>query len=370
MSSSAALINTGQINKLLKYILRLYRKTTMKHLKLNAISLAFATTLISPIAMAETTVYGKGHISVASVDDDNGSSIAVSSHSSRFGVKGSVKKEAGIEVVYKLEWQVDMSDVSKDSSTTTTTIDVIAETADSSTKTSNHIKSRNQYIGVKMAAGEIHLGREDSPYKKAGKKAVEFFSDTFADYNNIVDKGQDVRADDSVSFSTKAGPGKVSLMYAAGDDSTTAENSGDMTSIAYDAKFGAVTLGLSTQTINKSTTNDETGTKVVVGYKLNKATQFGVLFETVSDDLTLDDTNLLISAKHKMGQNAVKFVYGSKDQGLANDATMMAVAYDHKINKSTTAYAIYANGSDNGLQAASSLDGDATVIGGGLVVKF
>jgi len=88
------------------------------------------------------------------------------------------------------------------------------------------------------------------------------------------------------------------------------------------------------------------------------------------EDLKVDDTNLIISAKTKMGQNAVKFVYGTKDQGLANDATMMAVAYDHKINKSTTAYAIYANGSDDGLNANSGLAGDATVIGGGLVVKF
>lgn len=320
----------------------------MKHLKLNAISLALATALISPIAMAETTVYGKGHVSVASIDDDNGSSIAVTSHASRFGVKGNVKKEGSATIIYKLEWQVDMADTSN----------------------STQIKSRSQYVGLKDSWGELHLGRDDSPYKKAGKKAVEFFSDTFADYNNIADKGQDVRANDSVSYSTKAGPGKVSLMYAAGDDSTTAENSGDMTSVAYDAKFGAVTLGLSTQTINITPTNDETGTKVVVGYKLNKTTQFGVLFETVSDDLTLDDTNLIISAKHKMGQDAVKFVYGSKDQGLANDATMMAIGYDHKINKTTTAYAIYANGSDDGLSAATKLDGDATVIGGGLVVKF
>lgn len=320
----------------------------MKHLKLNAISLALATALISPIAMAETTVYGKGHVSVASIDDDAGSSIAITSHSSRFGVKGDMKKDDNMTVVYKLEWQVDMSDESS----------------------STQIKARNQYIGLKMTAGEMHLGREDSPYKKAGKKSVEFFSDTYADYNNIVDKGQDVRAKSSISYAAKIGKGKISAMYATGDDSTAGDNAGDMTSIAYDAKFGAITLGLATQTINQTATNDETGTKLVLGYKINKTTQVGFLFENVSDDLTLDDTNTVISVKHKLGKDAVKFVYGSKDQGLANDATMMAVAYDHKINKSTTAYAIYANGSDDGLDANSGLAGDATVIGGGLVVKF
>jgi len=322
----------------------------MKHLKLNTISLALASTLITPVAMAETTVYGKGHVSVASIDDTAGSAIAVTSHSSRFGVKGNAKQDAGTEVIYKLEWQIDMTDEAKASN--------------------EHIKSRSQWIGLKTTAGELRLGRDDSPYKGAGKKAVEFFSDTFADYNNIVDKGQDVRADDSVSYTLKAGPGKLSLMYAAGDDSTAGDNAGDMTSIAYNAKFGAITLGLATQTVNKTATNDETGTKLVLGYKMNKTTQLGLLLETVSDDLALDDSNMLISAKHKMGKNAVKFAYGSKDQGLANDATMMAIAYDHKINKSTTAYAIYADGADGGLNAASGLAGDASVIGTGLVVKF
>lgn len=322
----------------------------MKHLKLNAISMVLAASLVAPVAMAETTVYGKAHVSVASIDDDAGSATAVTSHASHFGVKGSVKQEGSAEVIYKLEWQVDMADKAA----------------------STQIKARSQYVGLKDSWGEIRLGRDDSPYKGAGKKALEFFSDTFADYNNIIDKGQDVRADNSVSVKLKAGPGKVSLMYAAGTDTTVGDNAGDMTSIAYDAKFGAFTLGLATQTVNKSATNDETGTKVALGYKISDATQVGLLYETVSDDTTVDfdDKNTLISFKQKMGKDAIKLAYGFKDQGLANDATMLAVAYDHKINKSTTAYVLYADGSDNGLNDASKLAGDSSVIGTGLVVKF
>jgi len=322
----------------------------MKHFKLNTISLALATALIAPSAMAENTVYGKAHISVASIDDDTGSSIAVTSHSSRFGVKGTVDTKSTTNVFYKIEWQIDLTDESKASN--------------------DHIKSRSQYIGLKDSWGEIKLGRDDSPYKKAGKKSIEFFSDTYADYNSIVDKGQDVRADNSMSYTVKAGPGKVSLMYAAGDDSTAGENTGDMTSVSYNAKFGPVVVAVATQTINKSTTNDETGTKLVFGYDISKSTKLGFLFETVEDDLTLDDSNTLVSVKHKMGKDAIKFAYGMKDQGLANDATMMALAYDHKLNKSTTAYAIYADASDGGLNDAGGLAGDASVIGAGLVVKF
>jgi len=328
----------------------------MNHFKLNTISLALATALIAPSAMAENTVYGKAHISVASIDDDAGSSTAISSHSSRFGVKGTVDTKSTTNVFYKIEWQIDLTDESKASN--------------------DHIKSRSQYIGMKDSWGELRLGRDDSPYKKAGKKGVEFFSDTYADYNNIVDKGQDTRANSSISYSNKIGPGKLSLMYATGSDDTnpvTGENLGDATSISYDVTAGSIRVAVATQSINDSGVagNTETGTKVVLGYKLNKTTQFGVLFETVTDDNdTIDDTNTIISAKHKIGKDAVKFVYGMKDQGNANDAVMTALAYDHKLNKSTTAYAIFANGTDDGLNANSKLAGDSTVIGGGLVVKF
>ena len=328
----------------------------MKTLKLKTLSIAIAATLITPAAMAETKVYGKAHVSAASIDDDNGSAISVASHSSRFGVKGSMGDKGVTQVVYKMEWQIDMTDESKASG--------------------DHIKSRSMYAGLKGSFGEVRIGRDDSPYKKAGKKAVEFFSDTYADYNNIVDKGQDTRSNNSVSYAVKAGPGKLSVMYAAGEDNTTpvtGENLGDSTAIAYDVKMGALTVGVATQSINDSgaADNTETGTKVVVGYNINKATKVGALFETVSDDNnTVDDTNILFSVKHKMGKNAVRFAYGIKDQGLANDATMTAIAYDMPVNKKTTAYLLIANGTDNGLKANSKLDGDSSVAGAGLVVKF
>lgn len=346
------------------------KETLMPSKKLTTLSIAVASIIASPAILAETTVYGKAHLSAASLDDDNGSSTAISSHSSRFGAKGSYEKEGNMEVFFKVEWQVDMSDQSGTSATTTLSG---APVDSASTKTSDHIKSRSQYAGIKAGWGEIRLGRDDSPYKKAGKKGVEFFSDTYADYNNIVDKGQDTRANSSISYSNKIGPGKLSLMYATGDDSTAGENAGDATSISYDATFGAVRVALATQSINDSGVagNTETGTKLVVGYKMSKTAQLGVLFETVTDDNdTVDDTNTVISYKQKMGKNALKFAYGMKDQGLANDATMTALAYDHKLNKSTTAYAIYAAGADDGLNANSKLAGDSTVIGGGLVVKF
>ena len=225
--------------------------------KLYTIPLLLLSIIATTNANSETNVYGKGHVSIASIDDSAGKATAISSHSSRFGVKGNLEKEKNLQVFYKMEWQVDMTDESKDSSSTS----IDFGTSTSSDKTKNHLKSRSQYVGIKANWGELRLGRDDSPYKTAGKKAVEFFSDTYADYNNIIDKGQDVRADNAVSVKLNAGPGKLSVMYAAGSDNTTNQNSGDMTSFAYDAKFGALTLGLANQTINKTASNESVAAK-------------------------------------------------------------------------------------------------------------
>ncbi|MCK4709418.1 MAG: porin [Gammaproteobacteria bacterium] len=333
--------------------------------KLVKTSLTLLTTLITPVAFADTIVYGKGHVSIASIDDDNGSATAISSHSSRFGVKGILEKEGDTQIFYKMEWQVDMTDESKASN--------------------DHIKSRNQYIGLKDNWGEIRLGRDDSPYKKAGKKSIEFFSDTYADYNSIVDKGQDKRDNSSISYSVKAGPGKLSFMYAAGGDDTgtdptTDSNYGDMGSLSYDMKIGNINFAIATQEINDSATaanpspargNTETATKLVFGYKISEQTQVGLLLETVKDvDDTVDDQNTLISVKQKFGKDAVKFVYGTKSHATGADDTMTALAYDHKLTKAATVYALYASSTNNGLKDSGGLTGDATVIAGGLVVKF
>ena len=179
-------------------------------------SLILSAILISPIipnaAIAEPALFGKANLSVASLDDSTGNSTAVSSHSSRVGIKGKLPTENSLEVSYRFVWQIDMTDQSKSSA--------------------DHLASREQYVGLKDIWGEIRIGRHDTPYKKAGKKNVEMFSDSFADWNNIITKSHDKRADSSVSYYNKFGPAKMSLMYAAGTDTPAADNIGSIFSAA------------------------------------------------------------------------------------------------------------------------------------------
>ncbi len=328
----------------------------MKTFTKNATALAILAALAAPgIASAEATLYGKAHLSFGSVSEDDGvtdaSSTAVTSHASRVGIKGTMDTEGSAKVIYKFEWEVDM--------------------ADEKNASDNNIKSRSQFVGIKDSWGQVRIGRDDSPYKLAGKKNVEHLSDTWADFNNIIDKGQDTRNDDSIAYWGKMGPGTLGVAYAAGDDDAAAENAGESTSIAYDMKMGNIGFALATQTIEQSATNDETGTKFSFGYKMG-ATQLGLMYETVDDDAnTVDDKNTFVSVSHSLSDaDSIVFAYGTKDQGATDDATMTALAYKHKMGKGLEVYGLYADGADGGLNDASKLAGDGSAIVAGLVAKF
>ena len=69
--------------------------------------------------------------------------------------------------------------------------------------------------------------------------------------------------------------------------------------------------------------------------------------------------------------DTIKFTYAVAEAtpGL-EDPTMMALGLDHKLNVSTSLYALWADGADGGLFADADLVGDATVIALGVIVKF
>lgn len=356
----------------------------MNHFKLQATSAAVIAALSQPVFATDApTIFGKAHLSFGSVSEDTASSpetssTEVSSHASRIGVKGAIDTDSSLKVVYRLVWQIDMSDVAKDStsvSLTDTDSDGIPDSA--SAKDSSNISSREQYVGLKDSWGEVRIGRDDSPYKKAGKKNVEHLSDTWADYNNIISKSQDLRNDDSIGFWSKIGPGKLGIQYGAGDDKAGSgqENESDVISLAYDMKMGAIGFALAYQDIGESSTGAQDGsegTKIVLGYKLGD-TQLGLISESVDDEVngSADEDNLLGSIKHKIGDGAVILTYGSKDvDGVSKDARMTAVAYQHKLNKSTTLYGLWADGADGGLSDASKLSGDGQAIVAGVIAKF
>ena len=324
-----------------------------KHKKISTILLL--SCLAPAVVSAEAEIFGKANLSIASLEDDNGDAIAVQSHSSRVGIQGNLESYGSLEIAYRFVWQIDMSDNAKSSD--------------------DHIKSREQYVSLKDNWGEVRIGRHDTPYKKAGKKSVEFFSDSYADWNNIITKTHDLRADNSLSYYNKLGPAKLSVMYAGGEDTTTNENAGEIMSAAADMKFGNITFAIAYQDIAEDLVNADPATKatkVVVGYKLGNS-NIGLVSEKIDTDGALDTTNSMLSLKHKMDdRNTIKFTYGVAEETAVGveDRSMTALGIDHKLSDSATAFAYWADGSDGGLSTDAKLVGDSTVLALGVVVKF
>ena len=89
----------------------------MKHNK-SMIALAVTGLLAAPMAAqaANAEVYGKVRVSAGIVGNDDqtaaneDSKLNVTSHDSRFGVKGSEDLDNGMKAVYQLETEVDFDD--------------------------------------------------------------------------------------------------------------------------------------------------------------------------------------------------------------------------------------------------------------------
>jgi len=314
------------------------------------VSILASSALLSPImqtAQAEPTIFGTAKLSVAAVDDDIGSAFSVSSHSSRVGIKGSSTTTDGLEIIYRFVWQIDMTDEANASN--------------------DHIKSREQYVGLKDNWGEVRVGRHDTPYKTAGKKHVEFFSDSWADYNNIITKPMDIRANDSVSYYKSLDNIDFSVMYAAGDDTPAGDNINDIASAKVEIQSGKMHFAAAFQDAD----NIATGIKLVAGFD-SDGTQFGIIVENVDPDPTgPSSTNLLASFKHKLDDaNTLKLAIGQADAPAVDDPLMLAAGIDHRLNKATKVYALLVVGRDNGLLADGKLVGDSAVAAVGIEASF
>ena len=134
----------------------------MKLIK-STITFALCSVLAQP-AIADETVnlYGKLNLSIQATEEGDESFSELKSNASRLGVKGKYKLDTdyGLEAIYKIEWQVNVEDGSKDTFT-----------------------ARNQWVGLKGGFGEFTVGRVDTTLKLAQGKF-----DLFNDYEGDLKK--------------------------------------------------------------------------------------------------------------------------------------------------------------------------------------
>jgi predicted porin len=125
------------------------------------LTLAIAAALVAPVAaMADSTIYGKAHMIVQSVDDGTDSVWSTDSVASRVGVKGSEDLGNGLSAVYQFEFGVN-----PDASST--------------------LSNRNQFVGLAGGFGTFLAGRHDTPMKMSQGSFDEFGDLPYGDIEDV-----------------------------------------------------------------------------------------------------------------------------------------------------------------------------------------
>ncbi|MCW8997178.1 MAG: porin, partial [Kangiellaceae bacterium] len=292
-------------------------------------------------------VYGKIILTVDKVNANSASEDQweVNSNASRFGIKG--KGKAGsLEAFYQLEWEVDLADNSKSSD--------------------DHIKARNQIVGLRGSFGEVFAGRHDTPTKKLQKK-VDLFGDLQGDIKHSMNGEK--RADNIIQYTTPKFAGGLKLKFALlpGEESQF-DKLTEGTSVAAEYKTGNLNLGLS---VDSDVEGENIQTmRAMTQYKTGNW-QFGLLFQNTRDKtMDLEGDATMASVKYTSGDNVFKLQlidsesYQAEVSSKIKYSEQTSIGYDKKLGKKTTFFTYYTVGEyrDTGVED--------NIFGIGVVQKF
>ncbi|MGO3082009.1 MAG: porin [Psychrobacter celer] len=312
-------------------------------------------------ANAAPTVYGKAFVTMDYVNTDDGNedsdSVQINSNSSRIGFKGSEAMTANTDIIYQLEYGIDI------------------DADDSKT-----FASRDTYLGfANKDFGQFRFGRNQSTTDYVNNVLV---SDAYFDNlgNFMADSG---RVDNSVIWLAPKYQGlplQIAAMYAA--DETSVEDSSDRNSgFGVSAMFDQGT-GFTAGLAYDKDVNIEDGGDIIrgsatvdLGKYMAAPVTLGALYQVADYDATPEDEKgLLVSAALGLSNFAKPAsIYAqynnTSDKGGVKDvdADQIVVGgkYFYQPNMIAHAYA-----GANTIEEPGSDDRDEFAIGGGLEYKF
>ncbi|WP_417686720.1 porin [Pseudidiomarina gelatinasegens] len=284
-------------------------------------AIAAAVALSAQPAFAEDQplawdIYGKINVSLQSndLDDGNGSQTDMVSNSSRFGIQGGTQLNDDLEVIYKLEWQVDLADLGG----------------------SDNLKSRNQYIGLKGNFGEITIGRRDTVLKTI-QGDIDVFSDYEADVKNIFE-GEN-RLNSSVSYYSPAfNHVRFALSYIASDDPLV--DDGISTGVSY----GDEGLDDTSFYLGAAIDREVDGYDIerLVGYTKVSEAVVGLMWQQQEQvDGTAEADGYVASIKYPYQNFTFKAQYQMMDFSVDGEQKSLAAGVDYKLGKNTKVYSWY-----------------------------
>ena len=331
------------------------------------VAIAVAAAFAAPLAaQAETTVFGKVHLSVSTVEEkasgtvltDN---IQVQSHASRLGFKGSHDLGGGMKANYHLEWGVNQ-------------------------ESSPGLSSRNQWIGLGGGWGEIRVGRHDTPLKISQGK-FDQFGDTGGDFagpesayttNSFKMVQGDLRVANAIAYIGKFGDLTVAAaaVPSEGDGTTSGDGLADTTSVALMYSAGPLYLALAQDSYDNTgaaaTNTTDSLVRGTVTYKIGTM-QLGFVYESGGNgDESADKDVMGVSFGMGLGaSNKIKAQYMTAEDAQTGtnlvEQTQSSVGFDHKFNKQTTGYVMWTTAEKD---VGGSLQNKFTQIGAGMIVNF
>lgn len=332
------------------------------------LALAIAGAMAAPMAaQAEATIYGKLHVSVESINNDNSaaeedSSMAVSSNSSRIGFKGAEDLGGGLKAIWQAESTIGVG------------------------SNQNSWSNRNTFVGLAGGFGTAIVGRHDTPYKTLGRK-VDLFGDSIGDSRTIINQsGQDARTNNTIAYITPNFNGFSAVLAYVTDvtdndpelatdnstNNTTDNTENSAVSVSLNYANGPLFIGVAHQSVsdNNFGTNadDRVSNRVAASYEMGslKFTGLWESNEAVAGTEDRDFDAWGLGAAFKMGANTIKAQYYFKDEtddygavdGDETDASKWAVGFDHSMSKQTTVYAYYARVSNGDASAINISEAD------------
>ena len=305
-------------------------------------------------AQAAPTIYGKAFVTMDYVNTDNGNedsdSVQINSNSSRIGFKGSEAITANTDVIYQLEYGIDIDNDAED-----------------------NFKNRDTYLGLNNKTyGQFRFGHNQSTTDYVNNVLV---SDAYFDNlgNFMADSGRVKNSVVWLAPKYQGLPLQLSAMYAADED----DNSGDGFGVAamFDQGTG-FTAGLAyDKDVNIAGDIIRGSATVDLGKYMAAPVTLGALYQVADYDATpKDEKGLLVSAALGLSNFAkpasvyAQYNTTSNVGGVDNvDADQIVVGgrYFYKENMIAHAYV-----GANTIEEPNFDDRDEFAIGGGLEYLF
>ena len=268
-------------------------------MKKTLIAAGVAAAMAAPVAMADTTVYGKVR---QAIEFGDGNSV-VTSYANRVGFKGSEDLGNGMSAFYKIE----------------------LKTADD-TATSSPTNGRFAFVGIKGAFGTVTVG--DTVNLAKAHLAGNSLEDTIGDKQGIL--STDLSFDNNQVIYTSPTVNGFTVSAAAYGDNSTSENTlGKAFAVKY--ANGPLTVAAGRNAYDAAASGDEDF--VSAKYAMGDTT-LSANYETI--DSTVDIDSYTATVEHKMGANTLILSYGDKDSDTNSaDRQETTIGVKHNFSKRT-----------------------------------